>query len=256
METLLEIFVIPVGLANWHFLLLCFISFLGSLITASIGLGGGTLTLATMALLMTPGVLIPVHGAVQLGSNLGRAILMRKSIIYNILPVFILGTVIGALFGGHAFTALPIGFLQLVLAFFILFTTWAPLFTASKGNKLNFLGIGSVGAFTTMFVGATGPLILPFVVATSNDRREIVGSHASLMTIQHTLKMIVFGLIGFSFASYLPLIICLTVFGFFGTYIGKIALNRLPEKIFRILLKFILTIMAIKLTYDGFSASF
>ena len=60
---------------------------LGSLITASVGLGGGTLTLATMALLMSPTVLIPIHGVVQLGSNFGRALLLYREIIRGIIPI-------------------------------------------------------------------------------------------------------------------------------------------------------------------------
>ena len=105
-----------------------------------------------------------------------------------------------------------------------------------------------------MFVGATGPLIAPFVIAISNGRKQIVGTHASLMTIHHSFKLIVFGLIGFSFAPYIPIIISLIIFGFGGTYIGKLALNRLPEHIFRGGLKSVLTVMALKLFYDAFSS--
>lgn len=48
-------------------------SFLASLITVAFGIGGGALLLAVMAVTMPPAALIPVHGVVQVGSNLGRA---------------------------------------------------------------------------------------------------------------------------------------------------------------------------------------
>ena len=139
--------------------------------------------------------------------------------------------------------------------FFVILVPWA----ASRPpglKKVTFIGIGAVGAFTTMFVGATGPLIAPFVIAISKGRKQIVGTHACLMTIQHSFKLIVFGLIGFGFAPYIPLIIGLLIFGFIGTYIGKLALNRLPEHIFRGALKSVLTVMALKLSYDAFSSWF
>jgi hypothetical protein len=47
------------GLALWSFALLCGVSFLGSFIAAALGLGGGALVLATMALFLPPAVLIP-----------------------------------------------------------------------------------------------------------------------------------------------------------------------------------------------------
>ena len=242
------------GVSNWEFILLCTISFLGSLITASVGLGGGMLTLATMALLMPPAVLIPVHGVVQLGSNFGRALLLYKDIIRIIIPTFLMGTIIGAIVGGQVVVALPVEMLQIILSIFILYTIWVPALKAHDFKKFTFASVGAIGAFTTMFVGATGPLIAPFVIAISNGRKQIVGTHASLMTIHHSFKLIVFGLIGFSFAPYIPIIISLIIFGFGGTYIGKLALNRLPEHIFRAGLKSVLTVMALKLFYDAFSS--
>ena len=118
-----------------------------------------------------------------------------------------MGTIIGAIVGGQVVVALPVEILQIILSTFILYTVWAPALKAHAFKKFTFAGIGAIGAFTTMFVGATGPLIAPFVIAISNGRKKIVGTHASLMTIHHSFKLIVFGLIGFNFASYISIII-------------------------------------------------
>ena len=50
------------------------------------------------------------------------------------------------------------------------------------------------------------------------------------------------------------LIVSLIVFGFVGTYIGKITLNRLPEHVFRVVFKSVLTVMALKLFYGAISS--
>ena len=250
MDRLVELLLGGTGLDLWSFVLLCGVSFLGSFTTAALGLGGGMLVLATMTLIFSPAVLIPVHGVVQLGSNVGRAALMYRNVLREILPVFLIGTIVGAAVGANLVVALPIPLLQLILAIFILYSTWAPNFQASKPSKATFFGVGAVGAFVTMFVGATGPLIMPFASAACNERQGVVATHATLMSIQHSLKLIAFGLLGFAFGPFIPLLVGLIAFGFIGTYIGKHALNRLPEHVFRIALKTIVTLIAFRLLFD------
>lgn len=251
MNHFIEFLIAGSGLTLSEFILLCAVSFIGSFITTAVGLGGGALTIATMALIMPPAVLIPIHGAVQLGSNFGRALLLVRHILFNILPIFVLGSLIGIVIGGKLVVTLPVFVLQSILAVFILYSTWAPGFTAHRPKKSTFFGVGIVGAFTTMFVGATGSLVAPFALAVSKTRQQFVATHASFMTVHHTFKLVTFGVLGFAFGPYIPLLVGLILLGFIGTYIGKLALNRVPEKLFRRLLRVILTVMASRLIYDA-----
>ncbi|MEM8689778.1 MAG: sulfite exporter TauE/SafE family protein, partial [Pseudomonadota bacterium] len=52
----------------WAALLIA-VSAVTSFVTASLGLGGGVILLAVMALIVPGPAIIPVHGAVQIGSN-------------------------------------------------------------------------------------------------------------------------------------------------------------------------------------------
>ena len=239
------------GLDPWGFATLCGISFLGSFVTASMGIGGGGLVLATMALFLPPPVLIPLHGVVPLGSNIGRTALMSRHVFFDIVPMFLIGTLLGALVGGQLVVALPVTLLQTVLGIFILYSAWAPRLKARRPTTRTFFYVGAVATFLTMFIGATGPLVAPFIAASCDKRQQVVASHAMLMSIQHGLKIIVFGYLGFSFAPYASLLIGLLAFGFAGTYVGKLVLNRLPEKSFRAGLKIILTILALRLLYGA-----
>src|SRR5690606_15519176 len=108
-------------LSLWGFFGLCGISFLGSVIAAALGLGGGLLVLATMTLVLPPTVLIPIHGVVQIGSNGFRAILMRRELLYHLAPAFIIGTLIGSWIGGYVVFALETWVLQLILGLFVLY---------------------------------------------------------------------------------------------------------------------------------------
>ena len=254
MAELVEFAVAGTGLGPWDLVLLCGISFLGSFITVAMGLGGGTLVLATMALYLTPAALIPLHGVVQLGSNLGRTALLARHVLHPILPAFLAGTIIGAAVGGQLVVSLPVPLLQAILAAFILYATWAPKFQANAPGKGAFFGVGVAGSFVTMFVGATGPLIAPFAAAACGERQQVVATHAMLMSIQHGLKILAFGILGFAFTPYVPLLVGLLAFGFAGTAAGRLVLNRLPERIFRIGLKAILTLVAMRLLYGAAGA--
>ena len=67
---------LPAGLDPLIALALVFLSLVTSAITATFGIGGGSLMIAALLLVMPPAVAIPVHGLVQLGSNAGRGLMM------------------------------------------------------------------------------------------------------------------------------------------------------------------------------------
>ena len=253
MDTLIQVILDGTGLSFSDLAILSSVSFIASLFTASMGLGGGTLVLATMALILPPTVLIPIHAVVQVGSNGGRAALMLKDVTKPIILPFLIGTMIGATVGVQVVISLPTAVLQAVLALFIFYATWAPQFSARNSSKKIFFGVGLLATFATMFVGATGPMVAPFVSAHCKQRQNIVATHALLMVIQHGFKMIAFGTLGFAFGPYIPMLIFLISFGFIGTLIGKRILKRLPEHIFRIGLKIILSLLTLRLMYNAAS---
>ena len=239
------------GVSLWVQLLLVGVSFVGSLLAAVFGLGGGAMVLAVMALFFPPAVLIPLHGVVQVGSNCGRAVLMIRQVLRTILPVFILGSALGAALGAKLVVSLPVYWLQLIVALFVLYAAWGSRFKFSGGkpSKAKFFVVGSLAAFATMFVGATGPLIAPFVVSASGDRRQVVATHAMLMTVQHGVKILAFGLVGFVFWPYVPLLAAMLVAGFAGTWVGRHVLERLPERLFRVCFSAVLTLLALELLW-------
>jgi uncharacterized protein len=159
------------------------------------------------------------------------------------------GSLIGASVGGQAFVALETWVLQTVLGVFVLYASWAPGFRSSKPGPAKFFGLGVVGGFLTMFVGGTGPLVAPFVSAACERRHQMVATHASMMIFQHSFKVIAFAYLGFAFGSYIPLLAGLLAFGVVGTYGGRMVLNRLPEHLFRIVLRGFLTLLALRLLY-------
>ena len=75
-------------------------SFVGSFVTVALGIGGGVLLLAMMASLMPPVALIPVHGVIQVGSNVLRAAIMHKHVFWPPFAAFAFGTAVDVAVGG------------------------------------------------------------------------------------------------------------------------------------------------------------
>lgn len=229
------------------------ISFATSFITAAFGIGGGVVLLAVLASLLPPAAIIPVHGVVQFGSNAGRAVIMRAHTDWRAVGPFTLGALVGVALGGLVVVDLPAGVLQIVVGLFVLWSVFfkPPGFLASSA-----VVAGAFSSFITMFVGGTGPFIAAFVKTMGFERMRHVGTHATLMTIQHLAKSLVFGLLGFAFAQWLPLIAAMIASGFLGTVVGKKVLAKIPEETFKKVLSAILIVLALRLIWAGASMEF
>lgn len=223
-------------------------SFGTSLISAAFGLGGGVLLLAIMGAVLPAAALIPVHGVVQLGSNAGRAVVMRAHVDRRALPPFLIGSALGAAAGGAVAVDLPPAAIRVGVGLFIVWSLVArppALFRRAAGPA------GAASSFLSMFFGATGPFVAAFVRALGRERQGTVATHAVFMTAQHLLKTAAFGLFGFAFGPWLALIAAMLAAGFLGTLVGDRLLMRLPERTFRLILNAVLALAAAQLIWAG-----
>ena len=151
---------------------------------------------------------------------------------------------------------LPDAVLKLVLGLFIIAVTWASI---PGFERLGRGGI-TIGSAVTALLhhvrrrhrSAACRLLLEGPAR----RPQGAGRHptAAGMTVQHSLKIVVFGLAGFAFATWLPLIAIMMVSGYFGTVYGSRLLERLPEEAFRRWFRIGLTLLALDLLRQGATA--
>jgi uncharacterized membrane protein YfcA len=228
---------------------------LASFVTAFLGVytgaAGGVILLATMATVMSPAAVIPVHTVVMLGSGVSRTLIMWRHVMRTTLLPFVIGALIGAALGAKVFVSLPTSLLLGILGGFILLVTWMPSlgrFGAERGRFM-FLGFGVT--FLGVFVSATGSLLAPFVASATPDRRNHVATLGALMLIVHMAKLAAFGFIGFAVGRFVPLMAAMIVAGALGNWIGELALNRTPEQRFRIILQLVLTALALRLLWNA-----
>ncbi len=224
---------------------LVLLSFLTSALTAAVGIGGGLVFLAALASFLPPLVVLPVHGMVQFGSNGGRASLMYEHIDWSVTGYFLLGSIFGVIVAGRVFVALPVEVLRGLLGFFVLYSVWTPKLRPSSIPLPGFLGVGAVPSFASLFVGGTGPLVSAFLSPEHLGRKKLV-------TVQHGLKGVIFGFLGFQFLPWLPALLVMILSGFLGTLTGRRILHRLPEKLFTQLFRAILTVLGVRLLLLAF----
>jgi len=159
------------------------------------------------------------------------------------------GTVLGAALGGYTVVQLPASWLKIGLACFILWCAWRPL-PGLRGRLITVV-TGAFSSFLTMFFGATGSFVSAMVKTFNFGRLEHVATHSACMVAQHIVKVIVFGFLGFNFTPYAWLIVAMIASGFAGTVFGKHFLMRGDDRRFHRILSAILTLLALRLLYEG-----
>lgn len=225
-------------------------SFAASFITVAFGIGGGALLLAVMASLMPPLALIPVHGVIQLGSNLFRALLLATHVHWPPVLAFAVGTAIGVTLGGMVAVNLPPGFVQIGVGAFVI---WSVLLRPPMWLSALPMLTGGLSSFLTMFFGATGVFVANFTKSLRLPRQSHVATHATLMSLQHLLKIVVFGLLGFAFGPWIVFTVAMIVAGLLGTILGQRVLIRMSDQSFRWALDTILILVSLRLIYSGVS---
>ncbi len=250
LESLIQL-VVPPDISLGAAAALIALSFVTSTLTGALGLSGGLLMLAAMTQLLPPVVLVPVHGVVQVGSNAGRAVIMRRDIARALVLPFLLGSLVGVTMGAQIVGMLPRSVLLIVLGAFILWSVWTPKLRPAHLPARWFTLVGAVSSFCTMFVGATGPLVAAFLVPDPLTRHQSVATHAAFMTLQHGLKVAAFTALGFGFLPWLPMLALMIGLGFLGTMLGRRLLDHMPEKRFATWFRLMLTALAVKIVADG-----
>ncbi len=226
-------------------------STLTSLMTASLGAGGGVMLLGLMAQILPPQLIIPLHGVVQLGSNAGRATLSFKHIDWKLIGLFLVGAVVGSVIGRFVLVGLPPAVMYLTIAAFILYLSWGPQLPKLALGKSGTVAAGGVTTFLSLFVGASGPIVAAFIKQVHSDRFKTVATFAAAMSLQHIFKALVFQNAGFNLIPWLPLLLAMICSGAVGTFIGLKLLRRMSDRNFGRIFKMVLSLMALRLIWQA-----
>ena len=227
-------------------LVLGLISFLTSTVAGVVGLGGGLLLIAILPSFLPINALIPVHGLSQVSSNLSRAYFGRKDIQYQIIPKFLIGSLVGVGIFAFFLNLISIEYIPLFIGVYILLSLWSQKFNDKIKKYENYYIIGFFQTGLSVIVGTTGPLTMTLLLKEFQDKDKVVATSAILMSITHILKVFVFVYFGFVFFDYLSIIIVMIIGSIVGSYAGTKLRDKIDGKKLVFALKILLSILAIK----------
>jgi uncharacterized membrane protein YfcA len=230
-----------------------------SAVSGVMGLAGGMLLLSALLLWLDPVVAVPVHGVVQLVSNASRAWFQRAHVRWEAVWRFAWPLLPAGALGLWLLRSVPPDAGRLLIGAFVLVATWAPAWLRLGGRaggdpRRALAWGGALVGFASTSVGATGPLLAPFILALDLGSQGTIGTLAACQIFQHLSKLALFGAAGFEFARFALPLLGLCAGSILGSAIGTRLLDRIPERAFRTSVRLLLSVLALELVYEGVAA--
>lgn len=226
---------------------LIFFAFLTSLTAGIGGIAGGVILISVMPGFLPAAAIVPVHGVVQIASNVSRAAFGFRHVEWRIFWAYAAGAIIGALLGAQIVPYIAWENMPLILGIFILVFTWMPRIGSAPSLPGKFTVLGIFQTSLSLFIGIAGPLNMPFLLRENLGRDRTVITHSVQMTAMHTLKVITLGILGFAFWPYWKLVVGMVIAATLGSWLGTKLRGKVPENVFRQGIKFLITLLAIRM---------
>lgn len=226
------------------------ICFIGGFFSTLAGLGGGLFTLASTSLLLPVSVVVPLNGVLILAGQITRVTQFYRHINWDITLPFIPGSVIGATLGTMVYFALPETLLALLLGSVLLWFCWIPPSAAARQAAARipapFFWVGLAHTFLSTVSGA-GVLFQSVMVNSKLPKEGVVATIAATLLFMALFKSLGYLLAGFDYSPYLQVIGLSWIMGILGTVVGKMCLDVLPDRYFRLLIRIVVTFFALRL---------
>jgi uncharacterized membrane protein YfcA len=236
-------------------LLLTIVAFGTSMVSGVLGMAGGLILLSALLLKLDPVIAVPVHGLVQLVSNGSRAWFLRQHVSWRAVLRFAWPLLPAGALGLLLLQRMPAAAGRVLIGLFVLAATWLPKAKGGAGpapGAWRGLPVGGalVGFFSTL-VGATGPLLGPFILALDLGPQGTIGTLAGCQIFQHASKVLLFGLGGFDFGAYALWTLGLCLAALLGTALGTRFLDRLRPSTFRLVIRLVISALSLELIASG-----
>lgn len=219
-----------------------------SAITSAIGVGGGMLLLVFLTNVLSAHLVIPIHGATQLVSNLSRLLLDWRLVPWRRLMLpFLPGALLGGVIGYFTLNRFSFEHLPLILGVFILLITWTRLI---QGLGVLFDNMTVLGAWLTgssLFIGSMGLMLPPILLHKGLKKDEVILTQSAMMGTMHAFKVATYVAAGFAFFSYSQIMLMMLTGSLTGTYVGKFLRGRINEQRGVLILKWVTTLAAVQL---------
>ena len=231
---------------------LFFICVLTSAMTAGIGVGGGVVLLGILPNFLAPAIVIPIHGATQLASNISRFVFDWRAVRWDLVKPYVPGALLGGVIGYFLLDDFSFEYLPLILGVFILLCTWTDLI-GQMGRVLgNMFVLGGFQTFLSLFVGAIGLILPPILFKKGLSKNDVIATQSALMTTMHGFKVAAYVGAGFAFREHISLMVLMLTGSAIGSFLGQRIRHKIPEKEGIFAMKWAITALAIQLVVKQF----
>jgi len=225
----------------------------GALISSLTGLGGGTLILAGMLLVFPPELAIPLHSFTQLTANSLRVGFFFKLINWRVVGAYAILMIPAAWIGAKLFHLIDPNWLKIIVGLFILFSLYPFSFTPKDEPKLRtFVGLGAFSGFLGVFVGAVGPMVMPFFNRLKIERQGMLSTKSAGQALLQLSKIFAFwGAANINFMALKEHVLILVLASLLGVAISIPISKQISDDKFNLIINLLLGIIAVKILYEG-----
>ena len=223
-----------------NLLLLAGGAFVASALAAVTGFGGAAVLLPILVLIFGVRDAIPILTVAQLIGNGSRVWFNRSELALPVVGWFALGGVPAALVGGVLFASAPLSFLKRLLGIFLLGTVAYRHLGKQRSLRLPLRGfavIGAVFSFLSALLGSVGPIMAPFFLVYGLVKGAYIGTEAFATVVMHVTKLVAYGGTAILTLQSVAAGLALGPIMVLGSFIGKKILDRVPERLFVLLIE-------------------
>ena len=229
-------------------------SFLAALVNAAFANGGAMVLLAVTSTVLPVSAIVPMHSTLLLGSTTSRAIVFRDYIDWRIAGPFLIGSVVAVAIAARIYVELPDQFIALAIGLVMLIAIWLPAIPWRPRLRHPWIVVGFIHSFlSTLF--AYGALLHAIILHTGLTRRQVVGTMAMGLTGMGAFKITGYAVNGFDYRPYLLVIALSLIVAILGTWVGKLVIDRISEKVFRVVFRLFVSLTALRLIWVSLAAA-
>ena len=155
--------------------------------------------------------------------------------------------------GARLYVELPTELIATFIAGLMLIAIWLPEISWRPRLRHPWLAVGFIHSLlSTLF--AYGALLHAVILHTGLQRRQVIGTMAGCLVGMSAFKIIGYVVNGFDYTPYLWAIVACAGVSILGSWLGKKLVDRISERLFRVVFRTLITATALRLIWVGVGA--
>ena len=219
--------------------------------------GAATLLVPLIGLLLGPSAVAPVISVSALMANPSRVLLFHPEICWDLVKYLVPGTICGALFGAWLFTRLDPQWLQIIMGLFVISYVLQYRFSRVR-LKLHvktwwFLPIGIAVSGVSGLVGASGPVLNPFLIGYGLRRQELIATKAVNSLVMQVSKLATYGLLGAMSLGSVAYGLVLGCGAIAGVWLARKHLIKIEQHRFELYVHLLMLVSGVVMLFSAFN---